>query len=373
MLRRKRGADYDLEDEDDGGEARRRMKRRQFAKMQRALMADERVSRVAENPRTQAFLRTIEDRGSDAEDDEGMDFLLEPQTRSQSGAGSSSGSLTQSDATAIPDSQPPVRGGTSTEAGMSRGAPSHANSAAGRLSMTRDSAIRAGKKPSTLSEIRTSLSNLLEEPDASSAYTAAQTNPAADQDADGEENDEGGERSEKENHNPRRRGARLPVVDRLTLKRNASSMSSSSSELTSTSSSSTSGANRHRLAFAASSATGAGGPFKVPALLRRATTNSLASASSSGGSAAEHNNDNNSNRNGGAAGRAATPALHNRVEEGKIRKGATRMSGINYFARENERRVAAAESERRREARRWKGAEGRGKVVGGLFGSGKFE
>ncbi len=47
MLRRKRGAgDYDLSDSDDGGEAKRRMKRRQFAKMQKALFADERVSNI---------------------------------------------------------------------------------------------------------------------------------------------------------------------------------------------------------------------------------------------------------------------------------------------------------------------------------------
>jgi hypothetical protein len=71
MLRRKRGADYDLSDSDDGGEARRRMKRRQFAKMQKALFSDERVKKMAENPGNQAFLRTMEDRGSDDE----MDFL----------------------------------------------------------------------------------------------------------------------------------------------------------------------------------------------------------------------------------------------------------------------------------------------------------
>src|SRR5436190_19002525 len=78
MLRRKRGGDWnDLDDDDDGGEARRRLKRRQFAKMQRALFADERISKVAENPRNQAFLRTIEDRGSD--DD--MDFIFAPPPR----------------------------------------------------------------------------------------------------------------------------------------------------------------------------------------------------------------------------------------------------------------------------------------------------
>ncbi len=50
------------------------MKRRQFAKMQKALYADERISKVAENPRTHAFMRSIQDMGSD--DD--MDFILPP-------------------------------------------------------------------------------------------------------------------------------------------------------------------------------------------------------------------------------------------------------------------------------------------------------
>ena len=37
-LRRKRGADYDLSDSDDDGEARRAMKRREFARMRKALL-----------------------------------------------------------------------------------------------------------------------------------------------------------------------------------------------------------------------------------------------------------------------------------------------------------------------------------------------
>src|SRR5258706_2675671 len=73
MLRRKRGQDYDLSDSDDGGEARRRMKRREFAKMRKALLEDERIGKIAENPKKLAFLHAIEDRD---EDDE-VDFLEE--------------------------------------------------------------------------------------------------------------------------------------------------------------------------------------------------------------------------------------------------------------------------------------------------------
>ncbi|KAJ2972685.1 hypothetical protein NUW58_g9134 [Xylaria curta] len=71
MLRKRRrggdGHDFDLSDSDDGGEARRRMKRRQFAKMQKALFADERIGKIAENPRNAAFLKSIEDIKKDDE------------------------------------------------------------------------------------------------------------------------------------------------------------------------------------------------------------------------------------------------------------------------------------------------------------------
>jgi mediator of replication checkpoint protein 1 len=57
----------------------------------------------------------------------------------------------------------------------------------------------------------------------------------------------------------------------------------------------------------------------------------------------------------------------------KIKKTAGKRSGVSYLARETERRAALAEAERRREARKWKGVEGRANAVGGLFGKGTFE
>ena len=102
MLRRKRGADYDLSDEDDGGEARRRMKRRQFAKMQKALFSDERVKKIAENPGNQAFLRTIEDHGSDDE----MDFLDFAASQEQGDSQSQEETDSEKRPETIPDSQP---------------------------------------------------------------------------------------------------------------------------------------------------------------------------------------------------------------------------------------------------------------------------
>ena len=76
MLRRKRGAEFDLSDSEDDAEARQRRKRREFAKMRKALLENENVGKIAEDPKKLAFLRAIEDREED--DDEELDFLDRP-------------------------------------------------------------------------------------------------------------------------------------------------------------------------------------------------------------------------------------------------------------------------------------------------------
>jgi mediator of replication checkpoint protein 1 len=352
MLRRKRGADYDLSDSDDGGEARRRMKRRQFAKMQKALFADERIKKIAENPGNQAFLRTIEDRGSDDED---MDFLeFAPAEPSMDGEDSQS---QDQDDHVVPDSQPEEEGRRplGTQAGAPNRAPAH-------LRRTKD-----GKKPSNISEIRESLSTLLDEPVAviPSTDLGSDDSDAEDED-EGEDEDEDSREdqrpspssSDKENHswtrpNPRRTAKpQTAVVDRISLKRQSSSTLSTSST--------------SRLAFAAPSS--AASTFKVPALLRRATTNSLLSNSSSTSSSGVSTPANTFGRSAGGSGAGGFGA-----DDGKIKKTAGKRSGVSYLARENERRAALAERETRREAKKWRGAEKRVKAVGGLFGSGKFE
>lgn len=331
MLRRKRGAgEFDLDDEDDGGEARRRMKRRQFAKMQKALFADERISKVAENPRNQAFMRTIEDIGSDEE----MDFLYEqaPVDNKDSQDGSQvQDNQAQSTASVVPDSQPKAAGTMS--------APPKRAPAAERRTKT-------SKKPSDIGEIRETLSNLLDDPSGNSIISA--TDFGSDSEEEGGEEDDGGS-SNKENANPRRGRTRHAgqVVDRISLKRQGSSNVSTTS-------------NGGRLAFAAPSSSGAG--FKVPALLRRATTNSLISTGSSSASG-----------KGGAAGGGGGGSAGGFGEDAKIKSKAGKKSGISYLARENDRRKAVDEAEKRREQRKFRAVEGRSKVVGGLFGAGKFE
>ncbi|KAL1878278.1 hypothetical protein Daus18300_002196 [Diaporthe australafricana] len=329
MLRRKRGAgEFDLDDEDDGGEARRRMKRRQFAKMQKALFTDERISKVAENPRNQAFMRTIEDIGSDEE----MEFLYEPAPNdNQDSQEDSQNNQAQSATAVVPDSQPVAAGSMRAPAKPAKRAPAA------------DRRTKTGKKPSDIGEIRETLSSLLDEPSGNSFVSATDFGSDSEEEG-GDENDS--ESSNKENANPRRGRIRHAgqVVDRISLKRQGSSNVSTTS-------------NGGRLAFAAPNSSNAS--FKVPALLRRATTNSLIStgSSTSGKGAAASN--------GGSAGGFG--------EDAKIKSKAGKKSGISYLARENDRRKAVDEAEKRREQRKFRAVEGRSKVVGGLFGAGKFE
>ncbi|KXH66545.1 MRC1-like domain-containing protein [Colletotrichum salicis] len=345
MLRRKRGADYDLSDSDDGGEARRRLKRRQFQKMQQALFADERIKKIAEKPGNQAFLRTIEDRGSDEEMDF-LDFAPEPTETEDSQSQEQ-----QQQQTTVPDSQP----------GAQR-APLASN-AANAPSTTNARRTKDGKRPSNLGEIRESVSSLLE--DLNEVIPA--TDPHSDSEADDEEaqTSRGGNKENRSpGKNPRRTNSRQVVVDRLTMKRQSSSTMSTTSTT---------------LAFAmpnaAASASSGGSSFRVPALLRRATTNSsVLSSQGSGGGSIGGGIGGSGAGNGGAAGFSARGGGGGGFgDDGKIKKNASKKSGVSALARENERRAAIQENEKRREARKWKGAERRHQAVNGLFGSGKFE
>jgi mediator of replication checkpoint protein 1 len=315
MLRRKRGADYDLSDSDDGGEARRRRKRQQFAKMQKALYADERVKKIAEHPGNQAFLRTIEDHGSDDE----LDILAPDEPVREDSQSQSEQDDTRQQV--VPDSQPPAALGTASE-----------NRAPAHLRRT-----KAGRKPANLGEVRETLSNLLDDGREMSII------PATEVGSDCEEDEPTvSTRSDKENDAPNSRRSRQAVVDRITLKRNSSTSSTGTNS---------------RLAFAAQAQSSS---FKVPALLRRATTNSLMSGSSSGSST-------------GVSTPTTTGSGGGFGDDAKIKKAAGKRSGINAFARENERRAKLAESERRRQEKKVKGAERRIGVVGGLLGKGSFE
>lgn len=348
MLRkRRRGGgggnnDFDLSDSDDGGEARRRMKRKQFAKMQKALFADERIGKIAENPRNAAFMKSIEDWGSD--EDMGFDEpYFEPEEESQN---TGETQAKQDGEDSIPDSQP--TGVAAPDANVGRKRTRNEPSEPGMRPPPNLRRVRDGAKPSSLADVRRSLSSMLGEPNMSSDSIIPATDPNGS-DSEGEQEDASEDlgRINKENHQP----GYVAVVDRISLKRSGSSNVSASS----------------KLAFAAPASSSGSGTFKVPALLRRATTNSLMSQTSSSSTSST-----GVTTGTGASGMAAM-ATGAFGEEGKLKKTAGKRSGVNFFARENERREKLKESERRREEKKWKGVEGRSKAVGGLFGGGQFE
>ncbi|KAF7929644.1 hypothetical protein BELL_0058g00060 [Botrytis elliptica] len=323
MLRRKRGADYDLSDSDDGGEARQRRKRAAEAKMRKALLADEKIGKIAQNPKKEAFLRAIEDRGSEDE----MGFLDDFQEKDDT---SDSQSQTQNDESqqSAPNQTgevmgPPSKRKHSDSTGYVR-PPPHLR--------------RTGKKPSNLSEVRESLSSLIEDPHAMVTSKILESDSEDDLEIEG-----GPEQGTQKNRDPfaiRRTGT--SIIDRIQLKRESSSNVA---------------ANNERLAFAAPSSQPG---HRVVPLLRKATTNSsiLSGTSSTGVS----------------IGMSATERMAGGKDEGSgIRRGGGKHSGVNSFVREIERKAVMEKKEKRREQKKFKGVESRRKAVGGLFGKGTFE
>ena len=322
-LRRKRGAEFDLSDSDDDAEARQRRKRREFAKMRKALLENENVGKIAEDPKKLAFLRAIEDRENDDDDD--LDFLdlpaedsfrVEPDT--QEGPESQSQS-------ALPESTLGKR-----KRPLQESAPDKANIrpiAAARRTQTT-------KKPATLAEIRESVSFLIEEP--GSINIAPDPSSSASDDESNPQEPKGNPRR-RPNPNPN------PIIDRLSLKRAESATVSSAS----------------RLAFHDPSTTNPSiGGFKVPSLLRRATTSNLAA-------------DNNHGITTMVT--ASTERAAGGGEKGDfVRRGGTKKSSVNYFAREMEKSRVIEGVERRRKEQREREAKGRKMVLGGL-GVGAFE
>ena len=319
MMRRKRGADYDLSDSDDGGEAKQRRKRKEFAKMRKALLADERIGKIAENPKRQAFLRAIEDRGSEDE----MNFLDDfPEPEEED-------SQSQSQAEVIPNSQP-------GEMGPPKRKRSDDSEQVPERLPPNLRRTKPAKKPSNLSEIRDSLSSLIEEPNA--LIATDESGSESELEIEGEDEDDLGpvkEKKNKENRDPfALRRTKPAIIDRITLKRENSSTLSNST----------------RLAFAVTSNAST---FKVPALLRRATTNNSVTSNSS-------------------VSTSATERMAGSTGEG-VKRGGGKNSGVHYFARETERKAKIAKTAARREKKMFKGAEVRRKAVGGLLGKGKFE
>ncbi|KAL9100768.1 MAG: hypothetical protein Q9163_003900 [Psora crenata] len=301
-LRRKRGfgADFDLSDSDDGAEARRRRKQREFAKMRKALLENENVGKIAEDPRKLAFLKAIEDR----EDDDGdLGFLgreakhfsrVEPGTpedcesQSQSQLQNQPSNLDTSKQKHHPlQDSAPDKGNIRPPAATRRTHPP--------------------KRPATLAEIRDSVSFLVEQP---GSFNAADPSSSAD-----EEDENNYTPAPNGPHpNPRRAPAK-PIIDRLSLKRVSSASTSGTSHL----------------AFLNPSHNPLSNSF-VPSLLRRATTSNLASAADQHG-----------------ISHATTERAAGGGEKGDfVRRGGTKKSSVNFAAREMQKKAAVEGVERRR-------------------------
>ncbi|KAJ5306107.1 hypothetical protein N7508_005122 [Penicillium antarcticum] len=267
-LRRRKNAndDFDLDDSDDEHLARRREKQREFAKMRRALLADEKIGEIAENPKKAAFFKAVEDREID--DDFNIDFLEEEEGGSQVEASQDTASEEQlKDASAEAKKRKrPLE--PSDEDSTNRPPPN----------LRRTPASAMSKKPATLAEIRETLSFLTETPEYDSFHEDASLDEDGADHEEESENTSGAEEGHSEDQqsdttfakpsHPRR--TRGVVVDRLALLRQASSNSATN----------TSGSGNGKMAFSTGNSEGPIG-FRPPQLLRRVTTGSSSSSNSS--------------------------------------------------------------------------------------------
>lgn len=296
------GDDLDLSDSDDERiAARRRAKQREFAKMRKALLADDKLIKLADDPKKQAFFKSIEDR----EMDEDLDFLRDEYGESGSDTGPLLG-------VGLDDSQ-----SNSEESGkdgrkrpLDATGPNALNRPPAKL---RRKSAAGLKKPSTLAEIRAQLSSLIGEPEQQhedvEIVPDSQPDPTSENQSN-EDDDDGedplAQPAPTRSTNPRRRGR---VVDRLSLRRAASSNAALSAAAAGAGPSLSA-----KLAFH-SSTTAQEFKRPPPLLLRRTTTSSTSSSTSSSGT--------------------ATPAAGGVVKSGNYITG--KKGAVNYYAAAREK------------------------------------
>lgn len=407
-LRRKRGVggEFDLSDEEDDAARRREAKRREFAKMRRELLKDEAVGKIAEDEKKQAFLRSIEDR--EIVDDESLDFDR-PETQE-----------------AESQAQPELQGEYRSVAAAADSDSQDILQPASESKINRSVNIRRTKlssvdKPTTLAEIRESVSFLIEEPESQAAtidlgLSDSESEPelyvdldrhfrsaeADERMAEDDEDDLGGfivddvDRPERTGDEQQSGGFKIPprpkyserrtrnashgqVIDRLNLLRQSSSSCSA-----------TAGTGPHsstnKLAFSlprqsSSTSVSAFGPSS---LLRRATTNSgLGSMSTS----LLDGNKNSSGRDNNTARKERGSTAD---EKEFVRKGNARSlrNAVNYQGgnsnpgakvkngSENARATLSQEQMRLRLNAGSSAAKGRGNAtgfLGGLFRGDSWE
>jgi mediator of replication checkpoint protein 1 len=292
-LRRKRGVgdDLDLSDEEDEAVRRLEAKRREYAKMRRELFKDEAVEKISEDKKKEAFLKSIEDRDEVEDEDEAYEQEDSQQHDSQS---------QQLQDRATEETQDADKLGIATASDLKRKRPlepAHDSSINRLPPALRRGPLKTGidKKPSTLAEIRDSVSFLIEEPDSQSTtidlgLSDSEDEPEKYMDLDRHlravdeiEEDDGEDLgdfivddSQKDDTTFKvpelPGGARLPATERRTKSRNVVDRLSLMRQ---SSSSSTSSKTVGKMAFFTAKSSMVDMQFaKVPSLLRRATTNS---------------------------------------------------------------------------------------------------
>jgi mediator of replication checkpoint protein 1 len=368
-LRRKRGVgdELDLSDEEDEAARRREAKRREFARMRRELLKDEAVGKIAEDKKKEAFLKSIEDReAADDEDDLNLDSIETSEGDSQSQQAAQDNDPRELSANSNKRKRP-----------LEPSAADALNRLPPALRYTTTKAVPVSRKPSTIAEIRESVSFLIEEPDSQCA--TPQYGSSDDEEGDPEvyvnldrhlQAVDGNEEDDEDLDDfivddsqdsdvfkkPRLPPPRAPfaerrtkanVVDRRSLLRQASSSSSSSSSATS------------KMAFFTSKASSSDSlVFKVPSLLRRATTNSSISSVNSADVSA-----------------TGVSVMTERGAPGQeketIRKGAGgRRNAVNFRVKPKEEQMKSRITAKKGKATK---AGRSGGFLGGLFGGNSWD
>ncbi|EME83631.1 uncharacterized protein MYCFIDRAFT_85437 [Pseudocercospora fijiensis CIRAD86] len=347
-LRRKQANMFDLDDdEDDLAVRRRQMRQREEARKRKLLLQDDNIAGLAEGKQSKgkdAFLRAIAD--DDDRDDDALD-LSDGDEEEQTSQSDSQASQQPTETSA------PLREVSVNNMKRRRDVDSHERPSANKR-RTNTSAFKA---PTSLLEVKQSVSFLLDEPNIPMAAPKSLDNNSDSEQEDGEtaqHDDEDDQVRAMEEESSRQNDGgfapdriampppRLPasqrrtpaVVDRLSLKRVPSATDSAHS----------------RTAWAAPAG---GGGFKVPSLLRRATTNTAT-------------ND-----------RGVTTSLSRENSTGisGVKIGGSKKSSLAYQAREGERRAIVEASSKRRAENTARIAQLRRNASGGVGKgfAGRFE
>lgn len=302
-LRRSRGGAFDLDsDEDEQIAERRRRKQREEARKRRVLLGDEKIGALGANEKKEAFLRAIEDR--DEDDDENGDLLdgkeddgiaLVPdsqQDASQVSQGAQSQALSQVSGNELKRKH---------DDGQTFSQPAKRLPGASRRTMN-----DAFRKPTSLADVRESVSFLIDEPH------GADTRMITFSDSEHEDDSvHPATTAERAPYSARRTAAKPDIVDRLILKQ-----ASTTSESIDTS--------NGAMAFHSGRSFST---FRTSASLLKRTATATSTKSTN----------------------MPPPAMLSRDESSGVRMGGSKKSSINYAAREAERRVVVEKAEKRRQ------------------------